>query len=89
MASANSIGRSITSNRQSQGGSMSKVLDETVENLEFIKEAINHYELALKSAFPVGASGHVFHHWNEARKFLGWVGSKPTSITKIKGEAND
>ena len=86
MASANSIGRSITSNRQSQGGSMSKVLDETVENLEFIKEAINHYELALKSAFPVGASGHVFHHWNEARKFLGWVGSKPTSITKIKGE---
>ena len=89
MASANSIGRSITSNRQSQGGSVSKVLDETVENLEFIKEAINHYELALKSAFPVGASGHVFHHWNEARKFLRWVGSKPTSITKTKGEVND
>lgn len=68
---------------------MSKVLDETVENLEFIKEAIDHYELALKSAFPVGASGHVFHHWNEARKFLRWVGSKPTSITKTKGEVND
>lgn len=65
---------------------MSKVLDETTENLEFIKEAIGHYELALQSACPAGASGHVFHHWNEARKFLGWVGSKPTSIAKAKGE---
>lgn len=58
---------------------MSKVLEETVENLEFIKEAISHYEAALKIAFPVGASGQVFHHWNEARKFLGLVGSKPTA----------
>ena len=65
---------------------MSKVLDETVENLEFIKEAINHYESALTKAFPKGASGEVFGHWNEARKFLGWVGSKPTSIAKTKEE---
>lgn len=65
---------------------MSKVLDETIENLEFIKEAINHYESALKLAFPAGASGHVFHHWNEARKLLEWVGYKPTSIAKVKGE---
>ena len=32
------------------------------------KEAIEHYEAALKEAFPSGASGDVFHHWNEARK---------------------
>ena len=68
---------------------MSKVLDETIENLEFIKEAIDHYESALKSAFPTGASGHVFHHWNEARKFLGWVGSKPMSIAKDEGKVMD
>ena len=34
------------------------------------KEAIAHYEAALKEAFPSGATGDVFHHWNEARKFL-------------------
>lgn len=33
-------------------------------------EAIAHYEAALKEAFPTGASGDVFHHWNEARKAL-------------------
>ena len=32
------------------------------------KEAIAHYEAALKEAFPRGATGDVFHHWNEARK---------------------
>lgn len=34
------------------------------------KEAIEHYEAALKEAFPSGATGNVFHHWNEARKAL-------------------
>ena len=34
------------------------------------KEAIAHYEAALKEAFPRGATGDVFHHWNEARKAL-------------------
>ena len=55
---------------------MSKVLFETVENLEFIIDAINHYESALKLALPKGASDEVFEHWNEARKLLEWVGSK-------------
>jgi hypothetical protein len=32
------------------------------------KEAIEHYEAALKEAFPSGATGDVFYHWNEARK---------------------
>lgn len=34
------------------------------------KEAIKHYESALKEAFPSGATGDVFFHWNEARKAL-------------------
>jgi hypothetical protein len=34
------------------------------------KEAIEHYEAALKEAFPSGATGDVFYHWNEARKAL-------------------
>ena len=34
------------------------------------KNAIAHYESALKEAFPSGAPGDVFHHWNEARKAL-------------------
>jgi hypothetical protein len=34
------------------------------------KEAIQHYESALKEAFPSGATGDVFFHWNEARKAL-------------------
>jgi hypothetical protein len=33
-------------------------------------EAIKHYEAALLEAFPRGASGDVFHHWNEARKAI-------------------
>lgn len=35
-----------------------------------ITEAIAHYEAALKEAFPSGATGDVFYHWNEARKAL-------------------
>jgi hypothetical protein len=34
------------------------------------KEAIAHYEAALKEAFPRGATGEVFHHWNEARYLI-------------------
>jgi len=30
-------------------------------------EAIKHYEAALKAAFPQGASGEAFEHWNKAR----------------------
>jgi hypothetical protein len=30
-------------------------------------EAIKHYEAALKEAFPRGANGDVFEHWNKAR----------------------
>ena len=33
-------------------------------------EAIAHYEAALKEAFPSGATGDVFYHWDEARKAL-------------------
>jgi hypothetical protein len=33
-------------------------------------EAMKHYEAALKAAFPSGATGDVFHHWNEARKAI-------------------
>ena len=46
------------------------VLIETLENLEFIAESINEYELALKKAFPKGASDEVFEHWNKARMHL-------------------
>jgi Fe-S-cluster-containing dehydrogenase component len=34
------------------------------------RAAIQHYEAALKAAFPEGATGEVFNHWNEARKAL-------------------
>ena len=34
------------------------------------REAIKHYEAALKEAFPSGATGDVFFHWNEARKAI-------------------
>lgn len=30
-------------------------------------EAIKHYEAALNAAFPQGASGEAFEHWNKAR----------------------
>ena len=40
------------------------------ERYEMSIEAIKHYEAALKEAFPSGATGDVFHHWNEARKII-------------------
>ena len=39
--------------------------------------AIDHYEAALKAAFPNGAEGTVFDHWNKARaeaESVEWVG---------------
>ena len=33
-------------------------------------EAMKHYEAALLEAFPRGATGDVFEHWNNARKAI-------------------
>lgn len=33
-------------------------------------EAIKHYEAALLEAFPRGATGDVFDHWNKARQAI-------------------
>jgi len=33
-------------------------------------EAIKHYEAALLAAFPRGATGDVFDHWNKARQAI-------------------
>ena len=32
--------------------------------------ACGQYEAALNAAFPAGAHGHAFEHWNDARKLL-------------------
>ena len=32
--------------------------------------ACGHYEAALHEAFPAGAYGHAFEHWNDARRLL-------------------
>jgi hypothetical protein len=36
-----------------------------------LREAIKHYEAALKLSWPEGAKGEVWEHWNEARRVLG------------------
>ena len=41
------------------------------KRLEAYEFAINEYEQALKAAFPQGATGDAFHHWNAARKHAG------------------
>lgn len=41
------------------------------KRLEAYELAIAEYEAALQSAFPAGATGDVFHHWNSARKHGG------------------
>ncbi len=41
------------------------------KRLEGCELAIAEYEQALKLAFPSGATGDVFHHWNAARKHGG------------------
>ena len=55
------------------------------------KNAIAHYESALKEAFPSGATGDVFHHWNEARKALAEQPAQQEPVawlhTKIEGVA--
>jgi hypothetical protein len=33
-------------------------------------EAMKHYEAALLEAFPRGATGDVFEHWNKARQAI-------------------
>jgi len=33
-------------------------------------EAMKHYEAALLEAFPRGATGDVFDHWNKARQAI-------------------
>lgn len=40
------------------------------EQIRVLREAISHYDKALKHAWPEGAMGESFHHWNEARKLL-------------------
>lgn len=63
------------------------IFNETIENLEFIATSIEHYELALKKAFPQGASGEVFEHWNKARIYLNNNTKAYAEIAhKIKGE---
>lgn len=36
-----------------------------------LQNATAAYEAALKAAYPQGASGPAFDHWNEARRLLG------------------
>lgn len=40
------------------------------EKIRMLRAAIIHYDVALKHAWPEGAMGESFHHWNEARKLL-------------------
>jgi hypothetical protein len=40
-----------------------------------LREAIQHYEAALKEAWPEGAKGKSFEHWNAAR--IAVQGSQP------------
>ena len=39
-------------------------------------EAIKHYEAALREAFPRGATGDVFEHWNKARIAIAEAGKQ-------------
>ena len=36
-----------------------------------LREAVKHYEAALKARWPEGAKGESFEHWNAARAALG------------------
>ena len=51
-----------------QDSKNSQVMFKRLEAYEF---AIKEYEDALKVAFPEGATGQAFHHWNAARKHAG------------------
>lgn len=46
------------------------------ETIAGLRDAISLYELALTMAFPDGASGDTFVHWNEARARAA-MGAKP------------
>jgi hypothetical protein len=48
--------------------------DLSAENAR-LREAIQHYEAALKEAWPEGAKGKSFEHWNTAR--IAVHGSRP------------
>ena len=44
------------------------LVEEAADEIERLQKMIDHYEQALKAAFPQGATGMAFEHWNEARK---------------------
>ena len=44
--------------------------------LERLREAVAHYDAALSLAFPEGAQGEVFAHWNAARDALRVAGKE-------------
>jgi hypothetical protein len=48
--------------------------DLSAENAR-LREAIQHYEAALKQALPGGAQGRTLDHWNSAR--IAVQGSQP------------
>ena len=41
---------------------------EAANEIERLQKMVEHYEQALKIAFPDGAFGDAWYHWNEARK---------------------
>jgi hypothetical protein len=51
-------------------------------------EAIKHYEAALLKAFPRGATGDVFEHWNKARQAIAEAEKQePVGYFKREGDA--
>jgi hypothetical protein len=42
-------------------------------------EAMKHYEAALLEAFPRGATGDVFEHWNKARQAIAEAEQEPVA----------
>lgn len=49
----------------------SKLASDYKERIAALEKALGHYEAALKAAFPQGAHGEAFDHWNTARQTLG------------------
>ena len=54
-----------------------------------MKTAIEHYEAALKEAFPKGATGDVFHHWNEARKAVEQPAQQQEPVATVTSESGN
>lgn len=42
-------------------------MHEAAERIEALRLAVVHYDAALKSSWPYGATGDAWEHWNEAR----------------------